>query len=105
MKTIAAAIFAASCIASCSGIPEGAGIIYTPDSICLVGMTGEAAEACYNTKEKVGYIKYANGRTERLQAVGGGYAGGKIVIQLVDGGRVSIGRDGVVITEPALPSK
>lgn len=94
-------------VVSCetTGLPAGAGFIYTADSICLAGMTGDASEACYNHKKKTAYVKYANGTVENLKPVGGGVVGGKLVIVLESGGRISISRDGTVTLEPPMPTK
>lgn len=94
-------------LASCESInlPENAGFLVTADSICISGMTGPASEVCYNHKKQKAYIRYADGTVENLKPVGGGIISGKLVIQLENGGRVSVGRDGKVVVEPALPQK
>lgn len=63
-------------------------------------MTGEATEVCYRIKEKDAFIRYADGRTEKLKVTGGGVVGGKLVLMLESGGRVSVSRDGKVTVEP-----
>lgn len=99
-----ATLFLSSC-ASLT-IPEGAGFLVTADSICISGMTGgDASEVCYNHKKQQAYIRYSNGTVERLKPVGGGLIAGKLVIQLEDGGRVSVGKDGKVFIEPPMPQK
>lgn len=95
-------------LSSCASItiPEGAGFVVTADSICISGMSGgDASEVCYNHKKQQAYIRYADGTVERLKPAGGGLIGGKLVIQLESGGRVSVGKDGKVFIEPPLPQK